>query len=271
VLPYSVASVLDQTFTDFEVLVIGDACTDDSADVVAAIDDRRVQWHNLPVRVGHQSGPNNEGIRRGRGSVIAYLGHDDLWLPRHLELLVSALGVGAGSGGEAGMAYARTLYVLPDQAPKAIPAAGKAYEPGTWIPPTAVAHNRSFALDVGGWRGPSETGTLDPESDLWKRMTAARRPPAFVPTLTNVKLPAAFRQNVYRLRPHHEQAEWLARIREADAPERALLERCAREPRVAPFVHALWNTLRRRVTSPPTLASAEERARSTRRYKGLED
>jgi glycosyltransferase involved in cell wall biosynthesis len=265
VLPYSVGSVLDQTFTDFELLVIGDSCTDDSAEVVAAIDDRRVQWHNLEVRVGHQSGPNNHGIDRARGSVIAYLGHDDLWLPRHLEILVAAVAAGAG------MAYARTLLVAPDQPPRAVPAARSRYKPGRWIPPTAVGHERSLALDVGGWRLPRETGIVDPETELWKRMAAAGRPPTFVPQLTSVKLPAAYRRDVYRLQPNHEQAAWLARIRETDNPERALLEGHAREPRFTPHLYGLWARFRHLMGLPPATVSAEDRARSTRRYKGVED
>lgn len=91
VLPFSIGSVLGQTRADFEILVIGDGCTDESAAVVAAIRDRRVQWVNLPSNTGHQAGPNTEGLHRARGKYIAYLGHDDLWLPRHLELLVGAL------------------------------------------------------------------------------------------------------------------------------------------------------------------------------------
>ena len=73
VLPYSIGSVLDQTFTDFEVFVVGDGCTDESGDVVTAVDDPRVHWRNLPSNVGHQSGPNNAGIREANGDVIAYL------------------------------------------------------------------------------------------------------------------------------------------------------------------------------------------------------
>src|SRR5687767_7950927 len=94
VLPYSIASVLEQTFTDFELLVVGDACTDDSAEVVNAIGDPRVRWIDLQPRAGHQSGPNNEGIRQARGEFIAYLGHDDLWLPHHLASALAALDEG---------------------------------------------------------------------------------------------------------------------------------------------------------------------------------
>lgn len=91
VLPYSIGSALRQTFRDFELLVVGDGCTDDSAEVVSALGDPRVRWINLPKNSGHQSGPNNEGLRQARGKIIAYLGHDDLWIPHHLSILIGAL------------------------------------------------------------------------------------------------------------------------------------------------------------------------------------
>ena len=79
VLRHAIASVLRQTFADFELLVIGDGCTDDSAQVVAEAADPRVRWIALPENSGHQSGPNNIGLSEARGEIIAYHGHDDLW------------------------------------------------------------------------------------------------------------------------------------------------------------------------------------------------
>ena len=95
VLPYSIGSVLRQTMPDFELLVVGDGCTDDSQAVVEKIGDPRIRWINLPTNTAHQSGPNNEGLRQARGEFIAYLGHDDLWLPHHLESAIAALDRGA--------------------------------------------------------------------------------------------------------------------------------------------------------------------------------
>lgn len=86
VLPFAIGSVLRQTFIDFEVLVVGVGCTDDSQAVVESIQDERVRWINLQSNSGHQSEPNNEGLKQARGELIAYLGHDDLWLqPHHLK------------------------------------------------------------------------------------------------------------------------------------------------------------------------------------------
>lgn len=267
VLPYSIASVLEQTFTDFELLVIGDRCTDDSEEVVGRIDDNRVHWHNLSVRTGHQSGPNNEGIRLARATVIAYLGHDDLWLPKHLETLVPAISSGAG------MACTQTLSVVPDAAPELSPPRWWRYQSGAWIPPTAVVHRRDVAVAAGGWRPPPDTGTLDPEADLWGRMAALGAPPKLIARLTNVKFPASRRRDVYKARPSHEQAQWLARIRKAEDPEAALRATSQREG--ATIVGTVRGQLRIRARLGlrpfEPVVTAEQRARENRSYKGVED
>jgi glycosyltransferase involved in cell wall biosynthesis len=267
VLPYSIGSVLDQTFTDFELLVIGDRCTDDSADVVGRIDDPRVRWVNLDVRTSHQSGPNNKGIDLARGSAIAYLGHDDLWLPHHLETLVPLVRNGAG------MAYGKTVSVLPDERPQVIPPKWWPYQRGIWIPPTAVVHSRDIALAAGGWRPPTDTGLLDPEADLWRRIAAHGAAPKLVPRLTNVKFPASRRRDVYRERPSREQALWLTCIRGVDDPEQALAAASMRESPAA-IVRAVRGRLLIRTRlglrrGGPTVTAAQ-RASQNRRYKGVE-
>ena len=86
VLPYAIESVLWQTYSNFELWIIGDCCTDNTEDVVKPyLVDERVNWYNLPENSGYQSVPNNEGIRRAKGNYIAYLNHDDIWLPNHLQ------------------------------------------------------------------------------------------------------------------------------------------------------------------------------------------
>jgi glycosyltransferase involved in cell wall biosynthesis len=59
ILPYTIASVLRSTFEDWELLVVGDACTDDTEQVVSAFNDPRIRFFNLAQNVGEQSGPNN--------------------------------------------------------------------------------------------------------------------------------------------------------------------------------------------------------------------
>ena len=224
VLPYSIGSVLSQTFTDFELLVIGDGCTDESERVVAAVADPRVQWINLPVNSGNQAGPNNEGLRRARGEIVAHLGHDDLWLPRHLEHLVAAIDAGAT------VAHGRVLMVGPHTV-RAQPKPGWQYRPGRWVAPTSVGYRRDAVLGVGGWPRQSDEKLLPEErtvfwsgeGQLWQRLAIEYGPPVAVDRLTCVKFPAIERRNVYRKRPSHEQALWQTRIRASDDPERELL------------------------------------------------
>jgi glycosyltransferase involved in cell wall biosynthesis len=203
VLPYSIGSALDQTFSDLEILVVGDGCTDDSAEVVAAIGDPRVRWIDLQPRFGHQSGPNNEGLRQARGELIAYLGHDDLWLPNHLALAVAAIDAGAD------LTYSFIASVPAGGGPLRLRVPRR---PGLWIPPTLVVHRRQLTERVGGWRDYRELYD-DPEVDLWRRMRAAGFAFVFLPRLTAIKIAAATRRDVYRSRPCHEQAAWLERIR----------------------------------------------------------
>lgn len=88
-LQYTIKSVLNQSFRDFEVWIIGDCCTDNTEKVIASLNDSRLKWFNRIRNSGSQPAPNNEGIKRAKGEYIAYVGHDDLWLPNHLEQLLS--------------------------------------------------------------------------------------------------------------------------------------------------------------------------------------
>jgi glycosyltransferase involved in cell wall biosynthesis len=271
VLPYSIGSVLRQTFTDFELLVIGDGCTDDSERVVAAIDDPRVRWINLPENTRHQSGPNNEGLRQARGEIIAYLGHDDLWLPHHLAAHVDALD---RSGSE--LAY--SLCML-------IPADGSSLWPsiprprqGMFSPPSAMTHRRGVTEALGGWRdyrSLDEAREWSPDVELWRRAQAAGRAFMFVPRLSAIKFPAGWRRDVYRERPSHEQARWSARIDSEPHLESELLVTCITSqtmPTAIPYrdllrhvVHQTIGRVRRRFSFPGRRTMDQNR-----KFKGIE-
>jgi glycosyltransferase involved in cell wall biosynthesis len=272
VLPYSIASVLRQTLADFELLVVGDGCTDDSADVVRGIGDERVHWIGLDQNSGHQSGPNNEGLRRARGDIVAYLGHDDLWFPEHLASLVTAIDAGAD------LASSATRWVSPDPGDDPITLL-PTYFPGAYIPPSSVAHRRAVTETVGGWNDYRRL-TEAAEEDLWRRAHAAGFRFAFVPRLTVVKFPASLRRNVYRERPHHEQASWLKRIEaESDLAEVELMGVVAEympnrnfyRHLVSHFWRATWRRVRRRLNARDPAGMAPGAATDARKkFKGVE-
>jgi len=276
VLPYSIGSVLRQTFADFELLVVGDGCTDDSEQVVASIDDPRVRWINLPANTRHQSGPNNEGLRQARGELIAYLGHDDLWLPHHLQTHVQAIDASA-----AAMTYSLLFWLDPDDGE--LWPATPSPRAGWWSPPTATVHRRNVTEALGGWRDYREI-TLPPEIDLWRRARDAGFQFTFVPRLTALKFPASIRRGVYRDKPSHEQKEWSARIAsEPDLEAQLLVEmiagnRAAKSMSYRDLVRTLiaetMIRVRRRLTKRTALLATLWPRKgavidSVRRFKGL--
>jgi glycosyltransferase involved in cell wall biosynthesis len=82
-LPRAVASVLNQTFRDVEIVIVDDASADDAAEVVARQDPRiRYVRHGSPKGA---CGARNTGIRLARGEFVGFLDDDDEWLPEKLQ------------------------------------------------------------------------------------------------------------------------------------------------------------------------------------------
>jgi hypothetical protein len=86
----AVRSVLDQTFTDFELLVVDDASTDDTVAIVEGLGDERVRILRNEHNLG-QVPSLNRGLGEARGEYVARLDADDACLPTRLERQVEIL------------------------------------------------------------------------------------------------------------------------------------------------------------------------------------
>jgi teichuronic acid biosynthesis glycosyltransferase TuaG len=86
-------SVLAQTHRNLEIIVVDDASSDKSADVVRsyATRDGRVALRLRARNAGTPGAPRNDGVANARGEWIAFLDADDLWHPLKLELQLRAL------------------------------------------------------------------------------------------------------------------------------------------------------------------------------------
>lgn len=88
-LPATMESVLQQTLTDIEVLIINDGSSDNIIEWAAQITDPRVKL--ITQENQGISGARNTGIANASGEYIAFIDADDLWLPNKLDKQVQAL------------------------------------------------------------------------------------------------------------------------------------------------------------------------------------
>lgn len=79
----AIASVLGQTFRDFELIILDNSSADHTRVVLAGIDDPRARCLTHPPLTIAQS--RNLGLREARGEYVAFLDDDDEWLPGKLE------------------------------------------------------------------------------------------------------------------------------------------------------------------------------------------
>jgi len=95
-----IPSVLSQTYPNFELIVVGDCCTDETEELVAKINDPRLKFVNLPKRGSYPTDPLrrwlvagtqaiNHAMSLARGDYVTHLDDDDEHLPERLEKLVT--------------------------------------------------------------------------------------------------------------------------------------------------------------------------------------
>ncbi len=81
----AIQSVLNQTYQDFEIIIIDDASTDNTEEVVNSFGDERLRYIRHKENSGESAAPRNTGIKAAKGEYIALLDSDDEWLPEKLE------------------------------------------------------------------------------------------------------------------------------------------------------------------------------------------
>lgn len=80
-------SVLNQTFTDYEIIIINDGSTDKSENIVLGFNNEKIQLYNQKNQ--GVSAARNLGIEKANGKLIAFLDADDYWFPNHLETIAN--------------------------------------------------------------------------------------------------------------------------------------------------------------------------------------
>jgi len=86
----AITSVLNQTFQDFEIIVVDDASEDHTHEIIDNFGDRRIKYIRHEVNKG-VTAARNTGVLSSSGNYIAFLDDDDEWLPRKLQMQVVLL------------------------------------------------------------------------------------------------------------------------------------------------------------------------------------
>src|SRR5919202_2122484 len=101
----TIESVLNQTFSDFELIVINDGSQDSTLEIVSGIQDPRLKVFSF-TNAG-LSASRNRGVSQATGEYISFLDADDLWTPDKLESQLKAL----QANPQAAVAYSWTDYI----------------------------------------------------------------------------------------------------------------------------------------------------------------
>ncbi len=169
----AVTSILQQSVADLEVVIVGDSCTDDTEEMLAAIGDSRIRWENLAHNWGEQSVPSNRAIELAEGNFIFFLNQDDLWMPSHVEDCLSLFR-------EPSLDVVWSPYVVlpPGCRPGETRAKGVGlsgisrdhprFDPFTFIPASCTAWRTESLRRIGGWRTAAEVVVSPSQDLLWR-------------------------------------------------------------------------------------------------------
>ena len=255
----AIESVLRQHYRDFEVLVVGDGCTDDTEDVVRSIPDPRVNWISLESNSGSQSLPNNLGLANANGKYVAYLGHDDIWLPNHLSVLIKAMELR-----NLEVATTRCFMLGPPESGVFLASRPNLIRDEIiYGPPSALCHVREIVQRSGPWIDYHDLPPhYAPDSEFIDRISAVALKKESLRPFTVIKLNAAWRKNSYVTQDTSEQKMYLNRSKK---PRRLIFTLI--------YQTLVSNTLKRSKTDLPTsnaqILPGEHVVDTWRRIKGL--
>ena len=237
----AITTVIEQTYQDFEYLIVGDHCSDETEQVVQEFSDPRIRWINLEKHQGNQSNVNQIALSQCRGELIAYLNHDDLWLPTHLENLVPLFDVSADLNISnslcllisppphlhrdiIGLPYQHRVFATSAQSrfarikgwarriQRRLGLGTQAVEFSSYAMTSTVMHRATAAIAAGGWQDWLQTHEI-PTQDFFRRIRALEGDFAVLAKLTTIKFHSGDRKQSYCRRHAEEQQEVLNQLR----------------------------------------------------------
>jgi len=168
----AIDSILNQSFTDFEFLIINDGSTDKTKEIITSYHDSRIRYMENELNIGIVA-TLNKGAELARGELIARMDADDISLPKRLKLQVEFM----DNNPEVGVVgtWARLVDKKGSMLGRVCKASGKVLGARYWVPspiihPSAVIRR---SLLLANLYRPHAWHSED--YDLWLRMVKSTR------------------------------------------------------------------------------------------------
>ena len=193
----AIDSVRRQTVGDFEIIVVDDASSDDTAGVVRGYGDPRIRYIKLPGNGGVAS-TRNAGIAAAAGDFIALLDDDDEWLPEKLQRQVDLFDRGGPAVGAVYSGYREIDQATSDVIAERLPAfRGQIFEnllvAGRFTPTSTIMVRTECFRRLGGFDPAFRYGE---DYDMWLRVAREYEIDFVNDCLTNVYFqPSGLTQN----------------------------------------------------------------------------
>ena len=180
VLRFAIESVILSSFHDWELLIIGDGCSDSTVDAVSEFNDSRIYFRNLPKHSGNQFAPNNAGVARACGKYVLFLNQDDMDFGAHIkqsieyletskaDIAFSPVALLRRSGRTSGPPRQEDDILLLDGV------SPQGFDPTVFAIASSWIVRREVCLAVGDWVAPEKT-RISPSQEwlfrAWRRAT----------------------------------------------------------------------------------------------------
>jgi glycosyltransferase involved in cell wall biosynthesis len=175
-------SVVAQTYSDWEAIVINNFSTDETIDVVNSFKDDRIKLVNFKNN-GIIAASRNQGIKLAQGKFVAFLDSDDNWYPKKLERCIDHVMLGSKfiCHGE--------MWINSDLSTRAVmygPVSRADYQSllfrGNCISTSTTLIETKLLRSVNGFDESTEIVTAE-DYDLWIRLAATKPTTVFIPEI----------------------------------------------------------------------------------------
>ncbi len=257
-------SLFAQDFTDWEVLVVGDGCTDGTGEMIEQLQrrDSRVRWFDLPKGPGFGYANRNIALKKAEGELVGFMADDDIVFSNHVGRLVELMQDDA-----AHIAAVGSLWV--DARGYIVPAVGPLHDRGyreiffagnNRLPASVFIHRRLAFDELGYWREDlKKCGDLD----FWQRIIArwGEESIRMDPHCSCVHFRAPWKQKGLHPDPH-DSSEWKKLISEQRLGEELHIS----DKSGGSLQQALWQRLQNDPESAVNLRQAAVRALESYAY-----